>query len=185
MAKNGLSMYLSFLLRHHPDDLALQMDPHGYVDVEELITKINSRGRYRLSRALLDEVVATDSKGRYRYSQDGKKIKACQGHSIPWVQPELITMAPPEYLYHGTTSDALELILQSGAISRMQRHAVHMQADPEKAWKSARRWKGKQPVVLKIAAAELSKAGASFGKSENDVWCCEEIPAAYICEVLK
>ena len=73
----------------------------------------------------------------------------------------------------------------SGAISRMQRHAVHMQADPEKAWKSARRWKGEQRVVLKIAAAELSKAGASFGKSENDVWCCEEIPAAFICEVLK
>ena len=173
MTKKGVSFYLSYLLRHHPDDLNLDMDIHGYVDVESLISRINDQGRYHLSRQLLDEVVATDSKGRYRYSKDGQRIKACQGHSIPWVEPELAIMAPPEYLYHGATTEALEQILQSGAIMKMNRHAVHMQEDPEKAWKSARRWKGKSPAVLKIAAAELATQGVVFGKSENDVWCCE------------
>lgn len=185
MAKNGVSFYLSYLLRHHPDDLDLDMDLHGYVDVESLINKINVQGRYHLSRQMLDEVVATDSKGRCRYSKDGRRIKACQGHSIPWVEPELAIMAPPEYLYHGTTTAALEQILKSGAVLKMQRHAVHMQADPEKAWKSARRWKGKIPIVLKIAAKELAAQGYEFGKTENDVWCCEKIPSAYIYEIMK
>ena len=134
---------------------------------------------------IIYEVVATDNKGRYRYSKDGRRIKACQGHSIPWVEPELTPMDPPEYLYHGTTTEALELILKSGAISKMQRHAVHMQADVDKAWKSARRWKGKTPVVLMIAAKEMSVLGARFGKSENDVWCCEAIPTAYIRDILR
>ena len=48
MAKNGVSFYLSYLLRHHPDDLGLEMDFHGYVDVESLISKINDQGRYYL-----------------------------------------------------------------------------------------------------------------------------------------
>lgn len=185
MAKNGVSFYLSYLLRHRPEDLNLDMDAHGYVDVESLIDRINAQGRYHISRNLLDEVVATDSKGRYRYSEDGCKIKACQGHSIPWVELELAVMMPPKYLYHGTTTEALERILMSGAISKMQRHAVHMQADPEKAWQSARRWKGKVPIVLKIAAEELASQGYEFGKTENDVWCCKQIPSAYIHEIMK
>ena len=185
MAGKGISMYLSFLLRHCPEDLNLEMDIHGYVDVDTMIARINARGKYHVSRQLLDEIVATDSKGRYRYSADGTRIKACQGHSIPWVELELTYTAPPEFLYHGTTTEALEGILETGAILRMKRHGVHMQADPEKAWKSARRWKGKHPVVLKIAAAEQAARGFLFGMSENEVWCCERVPVEFIREVIK
>lgn len=186
MSRNGVSFYLAYLLRHHPEDLELEMDEQGYVEVVTLLSKINEQGRWHLSRSLLDEVVATDSKGRYRYSEDGCKIKACQGHSVSWVKPEITIKPPPNFLYHGTTTEAVELIYQSGHIAKMNRHAVHMQADPEKAWKSARRWrKGKIPVVLKIAAKEHAALGARYGVTENDVWCCEEIPIKFICEILK
>lgn len=185
MAKKGASIYLSYLLRHHPEDLELDMDIHGWVDVDQLLEGLNRQSRYPISRRQLDEIVASDDKQRYRYSPDGTKIKACQGHSIPWIELELEILPPPEFLYHGTTTEALEEILKSGAILRMSRHAVHMQAEETKAWKSARRWKGKIPVVLKIAAGELFRSGTVFGKSENDVWCCPEVPAAYICQVLR
>ena len=179
-----ISIYLSYLLRHNPSDAGLDMDHHGWVNVNQLITNVNATGRYHLSAEELTSIVETDSKGRYRISSDGLQIKACQGQSLTWVEPELDEMLPPEFLYHGTNTEALSAIMESGAILRMARHAVHMQAEEEKAWKSACRWKGKKPVVLKIAAERMADDGVIFGKSENDVWCCERVPTSYIADTL-
>ena len=184
MAKNNLSVYLSYLLRHNPDDAGLHMDVHGWVSVQELIDGINARGKYTISRAVLEEIVAKDEKGRYRFSNDGKRVKACQGHSLAWIELELAWCEPPEYLYHGTTADALNEILKSGAISKMSRHAVHMQEDMSKAWKSAQRWH-RTPVLLKIDAKRMHQDGMRFGVSENDVWCAESVPTMYICDVIR
>ena len=183
MAKKPISVYLSFLLRHRPEAIQLEMDQHGWVSVEQLIEGINNAGKYRLDREKLEKIVAQDSKGRYRFNADHSKIKACQGHSIPWVQPELEYLSTPDYLYHGTTTAAVEKIMESGAISKMSRHAVHLQADPEKAWQSAIRWR-LTPVVLKIDAKRMSGDGFVFGKTENEVWCTESVPVEYIAEVL-
>ena len=184
MARNDVSFYLSYLLRHHPDELQLDMDIHGYVDVECLIDRINKQGRYHLSRSQLDNVVANDKKGRYRYSKDGLKIKACQGHSIPWVQPELMFAPPPPILFHGTTWTAYQNICESGAINRMGRHAVHLTAVEARAWQSARRRKTRA-VVLSIDAALMSEHGYVFGVSENEVWCVDMVPVEFIHAVLE
>lgn len=183
MGSNKLSIYLSYLLRHNPGDLNLEMDRHGWVEVDPLLDAINKRGKFTVSREILDEIVATDNKGRYRYSDDELKIKACQGHSLDWVEPELTWGNPPHILYHGTTSQAYEAILVSGGISRMKRHAVHMQAELNKAWQSAKRWK-QTPVVLVIDAQQMAAEGYKFGVSENDVWCTEHVPANYILDVI-
>ena len=181
--KKDVSIYLSFLLRHKPDDIGLTMDPHGWVSVEELIDGINKSGKYTIDHEQLQHIVATDSKGRYRYSDDGTRIKACQGHSIPWVEPEVNCQEPPQFLYHGTTTKAFHKILKSGSINKMSRHAVHMQADPAKAWQSAERWH-LEPVVLKIDAKQMYEKGIQFGVTENQVWCTEEVPVEYIvCEL--
>ena len=135
--------------------------------------------RFTSSRAIPSRRSSEDRKGRYRFSEDGSKIKACQGHSIPWVIPEMEFLAPPAFLYHGTTSAAAEKIRKSGAISKMSRHAVHMQEDPARAWESACRWH-LTPVVLKINAGEMSRSGFVFGKTENDVWCTDSVPIAYV-----
>ena len=180
MSKQKTSVHLSYLLRHAPEAAELDMDRHGWVSVSQLISNVNASGKAKLTTELLQEIVATDNKGRYRFSPDGKRIKACQGHSIPWVEPELEVRTPPEYLYHGTTTEALQDIMKSGAILRMSRHAVHMQADINKAWQSAERRKNKTPVVLRIAAGRMSENGFNFSISENDVWFCERVPTEYI-----
>lgn len=187
MGKKGndkTSIYLCYLLRHAPEAAGLDMDLHGWVAVKQLIKNVNAQGQYRLTPELLREIVDTDSKGRYRFSPDERRIKACQGHSIPWVVPELEERVPPEYLYHGTTTEALDLIMESGAIERMSRHAVHMQADLDQAWLSAARRRKKTPVVLKIAAGEMHRRGGVFSISENEVWFSDRIPKEYICEIL-
>lgn len=176
-----LSIYLSYLLRHRPEQIGLDMDVRGWVPVEQLIEKVNNAKKYQIDLDILKKIVETDEKGRYRFNQDMTKIKACQGHSISWVTPGLEYMTPPKFLYHGTTTEALKKIMESGEISKMNRHAVHMQAEKEKAWKSAVRWK-KNPVILKIAALEYAKKGAVFGKTENDVWCVECVPIEYIVD---
>ena len=176
-----LSKYLCLLLRHQPEKAGLDMDSHGWVSVEQLISGVNSCSGYRLDRELLERIVAEDRKGRYRFDEKHERIKCCQGHSVEWVEPELTYSEPPEFLYHGTTTRALGLIEESGSISRMKRHAVHMQAAEEKAWQSAERWH-MTPVVLKIAASEMAKDGYTFGVTENEVWCTEEVPVQYICD---
>lgn len=180
MAKN-VSVYISFLLRHKPESINLEMDNHGWVSVDALINGINADGKYELDLPKLEEIVRQDSKGRYRFNADHSRIKACQGHSLPWVEPEMERLIPPAFLYHGTTTVAVEKIMKSGAISKMSRHAVHMQEDAEKAWQSAIRWH-LTPVVLKIDAQKMSSAGFVFGKTENDVWCIESVPIEYIIE---
>ena len=179
MSKDRLSIYLSYLLRHNPDELSLSMDSHGWVPIEELIDRINQRGKYHISREVLQEIVANDKKGRYRFSQDQTKIKACQGHSISWVEPELEIVPPPEVLYHGTTWAAYQEICRSGEISKMSRHAVHLTAVKERAWQSARRRKT-PAVVLEIDAEGMYNQGYVFGVSENEVWCTDTIPVQFI-----
>lgn len=181
MKDQKISMYLCYLLRHNPDALGLSMDRHGYVDMEELIEKINREGRYSLDSEQLARIVAQDQKGRY-HVKDGR-IAACQGHSIPWVEPELQSAVPPALLYHGTTVQAYQLIRSTGAISKMERHAVHLQAQPRTAWKSALRWK-KNPVLLVIDAEKMAADGYAFGVSLNGVWCTETVPVSYIKEAL-
>lgn len=182
--KEAVSILLSYLLRHAPESAKLDMDRHGWVSVAQLIENVNKSGKALLSEKLLQEIVSTDSKGRYRFSPDGKRIKACQGHSIPWVEPELEIRTPPEFLYHGTTTEALADIMKSGAILKMKRHAVHLQADVTKVWQSATRRKNKSPVVLKIEAKKMHCNGAEFSISENEVWFCEHVPTQYIAEFI-
>lgn len=179
----NLSIYLSYILRHHPEDnIDLSMDKHGWVQVEELIQKINEKGKYHFDMETLKTIVEKDQKQRYQFNDSLSKIKACQGHPIPWVQPELKYIEPPPYLYHGTTTDALKLIEETGYISKMKRHAVHLQELKTKAWQSAIRRKNKNPVILKIDAKQMALDGYIFGVSVNDVWCIESVPVKFIVD---
>lgn len=182
--KKQFSIYLSYLLRHHPEDIHLHMDKHGYVSVDELIKNVNQYSSYHINLSLLEEIVQNDEKGRYRFDEHHQKIKACQGHSLPWVEVELEYKKPPDILYHGTTKKAYQKIKKSGAILKMDRHAVHLQSDLSKAWQSAWRWH-LEPIVLKIDARKLSQDGGKLGKTDNDVWCIEKVPIQYIIDEIK
>ena len=65
----------------------------------------------------------------------------------------------------------------------MNRHAVHMQADINKSWRSAERWH-KTPVVRVIVASEMDKEGYKFGVTGNEVWCIEKVTVEYIGDMV-
>ncbi len=50
MAKQTLSVFLCYLLRHSPQALSLHMDIHGWVSVDELIDAVNRHGKSALTR---------------------------------------------------------------------------------------------------------------------------------------
>ena len=94
-----ISKYISLILRHKPEVIGIKLDTHGWADVNALLAGISRK--YPINRDILEEIVRSDEKQRYSFSEDGTKIRANQGHSIQ-VDVELPVTEPPETLYHGT-----------------------------------------------------------------------------------
>lgn len=172
--KDKLSVFISLVLRHKPDAAGIALDEHGWADVDELIAGINSTGR-KIDMAILEEIVATDEKGRYNFNEDKSLIRANQGHSVQ-VDVELKEQEPPEFLYHGTAEKFLGNILTEG-LKPMSRLYVHLSEDIVTANKVGKRHGN--PVVLKVHSGEMCRVGIKFYLSENGVWLTKAVPGKY------
>ena len=169
------SKILSLLLRHQPQLVQLQLDSSGWADVDELIQRFSGKF-FPIDRALLEEVVATNSKKRFSFDDSGARIRANQGHSIQ-VDLELQEKEPPELLYHGTVERFLPMIFEEG-LQKMTRQHVHLSADVQTANNVGSR-RGK-PVLLLVKAGEAHAAGLSFYLSANGVWLTDHVPPKYL-----
>lgn len=170
-----VSKFLSLILRHKPEEIGLELDDNGWADVDELIRLANSSGRH-VTRPLLERVVAENDKKRFAFSDDGKRIRASQGHSVD-VDLALTPATPPELLYHGTASRFLESIRAGGLHSGSRQH-VHLSLDVATATKVGQRHG--RPVVLVVRGREMHVAGHLFFLSANGVWLTEQVPVGYI-----
>jgi putative RNA 2'-phosphotransferase len=170
-----LSKFLSFVLRHKPESIGLTLDAKGWAEVGQLIEKCQAHGKL-LSREVVAEIVATNTKRRFAFSEDGRFIRASQGHSID-VELGYAPAEPPEWLFHGTVSRALSAIRASG-LMKMSRHHVHLSTEVETA-RSVGGRRGR-PVILRIAAARMHRDGHAFYLSANGVWLTDAVPPAYI-----
>lgn len=179
MKKNNLSVFLSLILRHKPEEIGLTLDRYGWANIDELIEKVSASGR-TISREILEEIVRTDDKNRYSFNDDKKKIRANQGHSIP-VDVQLKKVIPPDKLYHGTATKFLEGIKKSG-INSAKRLYVHLSQDIETAKIVGSRHGN--PVVLEINAKEMNRHGVEFFLSENGVYLTKRVDYKYISNLI-
>lgn len=113
---------------------------------------------------------------RYYFNEDKTLIRANQGHSVP-VDVELETKIPPEILYHGTAEKYIEAIYEQGLIPKSRLY-VHLSADTDTAHNVGKRH-GK-PVIYKVMAGDMHKAGYEFFLSVNGVWLTKRVPAEYL-----
>lgn len=173
--KKSLGKFLSLILRHEPSKIGLILDGNGWADVEELIQKCSKRSLV-FTKADLNEIVETNEKQRYSYSDCGLKIRANQGHSIN-VDVQLDEAIPPAYLYHGTADRFVGAIKETG-VKKMSRQHVHLSADKETAVKVGSRH-GKV-CVLTILSGQMYEDGLVFYKSVNGVWLTEFVDVKYI-----
>jgi len=170
-----VSKFMSLVLRHKPEEIGLQLDPHGWVSIDELITKLNEKG-LKVDLNIIQHIVINNDKKRFCFNEDNTMIRANQGHSIE-VDLDLEVVSPPEFLFHGTAEHAVSIILEEG-LQKRNRHHVHLTANRETAVMVGGRH-GK-PVVLEVRAMEMEKAGFVFFLSANNVWLVDIVPPGYL-----
>ena len=167
-----LGKKLSYLLRH---DTSCAFDAHGWREVSDLV------GNHGFTMEELREIVATNNKQRYEFSEDMTRIRARQGHSI-LVDVELEEAIPPDVLYHGTAKEVADSIIKQG-ILKGNRLYVHLSSTVETATKVGARHG--EPVVLAIDAKRMSEDGIKFFLSRNGVWLTEMVEAKYIIGIVE
>lgn len=162
---------LSYLLRH---DKLYAFDEHGWRKVSDLVVN------YGFTLEELREIVATNNKQRYEFSEDMTRIRARQGHSIE-VDVELAEATPPVMLYHGTAKAFVKSIMSQG-IQKGTRLYVHLSITIDMATKIGERHG--EPAVLVIDAKRMHEDGIKFFLSRNGVWLTEFVDAKYILKVI-
>lgn len=172
----NLSKFLSLILRHKPQVVDLTLDEHGWVDVYDLIHNINDKTEYEIDIDLLRKIVESDSKQRYSFSDDGSKIRANQGHSIP-VDVELEEVKPTFKLYHGTGKKYVNSINTSGLIPKSRLY-VHLSIDYETAVNVGKRHG--EPVVYVLDTEAMLNDNFKFYKSANNVYLTKTVPTKYL-----
>jgi putative RNA 2'-phosphotransferase len=171
-----ISKFLSLVLRHAPDTIGIALDAQGWVAVDELLDRCAGHGQ-AFTREELDAVVSTSDKQRFALSEDRRRIRANQGHSIAAVDLGLVPATPPPVLYHGTADRFLASIAADGLRPGSRNH-VHLSRDPGTGTIVGKRHG--RPVVLTVDAAAMHSAGHLFVVSENGVWLTATVPPGFI-----
>ena len=151
-----ISRYISMILRHHPEKAGVVLDEHGWADVDALIAGVSKV--HPLTR------------------EDGTRIRANQGHSVP-VDVELARKEPPEYLFHGTGQKYTAFIDRQGLLPRGRLY-VHLSSDTETAKKVGARHG--TPVIYRVDSGKMARNGFAFFLSVNQVWLTPMVPAEYL-----
>ena len=167
------SRMLARVLRHEPQLIGIELDPGGWALESDLLNGFRGVS-VPFTRRELAEIIETDKKSRF--TRQGIKVRAAQGHSIP-VDLGLTPVRPPRVLLHGTATDSLNGIFARG-LEKRRRNYVHLNVDVETALQVGRRH-GKA-VVLRIDSEKMSDVGFEFFRAENGVWLTEEVPATYL-----
>ena len=175
---NEASKFLSYVLRHKPHSIGLELDSDGWAEIDQLIIGSANEGR-NINREMILAILTSSEKKRFAISSDGQHIRALQGHSSENVSIRLPAETPPTILYHGTATRFLKSIQQQGLISG-SRHHVHLTKDKSTALAVGQRY-GK-PVILIIDSLKMHQDGLAFYLAENGIWLTTHVPPQYIMQ---
>jgi len=177
MTKNEqrISRFLALVLRHDPASIGLKLDPHGWASIDDLINCLAAHGK-SISLTGLENIVASNNKKRFAFSEDKTAIRASQGHSVD-IDLKLTPKSPPEVLYHGTATRFMNCIEQEG-LCKMSRQHVHLSSDVRTAHDVGRRH-GKA-IILEVAARLMESHNFKFFQSDNGVWLTDSVPPDYL-----
>lgn len=170
--KVKVSKYMSYLLRHNPEDL--EMDEEGFVKISLLLHKL--REKYSITENFVHSVV-NDPEGKKRFEIVDNKIRAVYGHSLK-VKINYPEDKTTQVFYHGTTPAYAEKILKEG-LKPMKRQWVHLSTTIENAKETAKR-KTSTPIILEIDAEKSRKNGIKFYKATDKIYLARYIPPNHI-----
>lgn len=165
-----VSKMLSLMLRHRPQEFGVDVDAHGFADLDEVVRSLQGRDQ-RIGAADVDNVVNAPEKQRFEIV-DGK-IRARYGHSFE-IDLGQDPFEPPEALYKGASARHLDQILTDG-FTPGDRQYVHLSYDAEIAGQLGR----DTDTVIRISALEAHQSGVAFYDCGPTV-LTREVPAAYL-----
>jgi putative RNA 2'-phosphotransferase len=167
------SKFLAYVLRHNPAAIGVQLDHHGWIDVETLLTAAAGHG-HDIDAATLRAIL--DAPGKRRFEVGGGRIRAAQGHSLA-VDLGLDPAVPPARLYHGTVARFVPNILAEGLKPGKRAH-VHLSVDrPTAELVGSRRG---APVVLVVDGIGAHRQGQVFYLAANGVWLTGPLSPSWI-----
>ena len=159
------SKRLAYLLRH-----STLPNQQGWMEVKLLLSVHN------FTESELTEIVNTDTKGRFEFSEDRSLIRALYGHSNG-ASIEYQELTPPAILYHGTAKKYLSNILTEG-LKPQSRNFVHLSEDHDMARSVGERHG--EPIILQIETTRILQNGGIFYKAQNGIWLTKFIAPEYI-----
>ena len=176
-----LSKEISYALRHAPWEYELELDPEGYVSIEQLLAALNEDSKYDREITVDDLNHIIDISDKKRHEIQGNRIRALYGHTVPMhISKEPIVQ--PDILYHGTTHKALVKIMEEG-LKPMKRQYVHLSVNTDTAVRVGKR-RDPNPVILRIDAVRAYSEGVVFYSGNDKVILADNVPSKYI-EIMK
>lgn len=165
-----LSKTMAFLLRHRPDRGNLCPDSEGWVGLVELVDAV-SRLVHREVRVDVIQDIATNGRGfELRGSMIRARARRGGGRRAP---------AHPDILFHATTADRVDEVLEKGGLFAGNRPLV-FSGDEVGAWRTAHRFRG-EPRLLVIDASRAKRGGVNFSRSRRSgLFLAEKVPLAHV-----
>ncbi len=179
-----LSKLLSYILRHDPSSIGIELDEEGWTDIESLVNGIKYRWRnshlYKwLRKEHVIAIAMLDPKGRFEVREN--KIRARYGHNKNLhLKIRYEEEMNSGILYHGTSKNSLANILREG-IKPMKRMYVHLSTSVEDACTVGSRHG--VPVVLVIDVECLRRHGLKVYRASERVELVEYVPPQCIIDI--
>lgn len=169
-----LSKLLALFLRHRPEEAGLQMDPYGFVPLEEMLKTVQERYP-EIVEADIRKLVEDTAPPRFQISERG--IRALYGHSFSVEMDGAPTQAP-ELLYMGCLRKEVQGFRAEG-IKPVDRYYVHLSLTRESA--AERSHQPGEAWVIEVFAGQAQAGGLSFYQ-RGEVILTREIPPQFVGE---
>lgn len=175
-----LGRILTGVLRHFPDRYSLQVDTHGWIEVNQIARAISQRHpAYHWLRAHhLVAIAETDAKGRYEVR--GDRIRATYGHTLE-IDLDLPTDDIPERLYYPVTKDEATIVLEVG-LKPSDRRKVHLSKTAADA-AAAGRVRTPEPIILEVDTVRAKELGIVIMQAGKTVYLVDQVPAELLHQV--
>ena len=181
-----LSKYLTLILRHKAKDFGLDIEPSGFIKLDDIISLPQSQ-KFHMDIDLIKELVSKDEKGRFELvNRPPYYIRAVQGHSMAEVSNEdTMYKLNKKNIFdfptvvHGTQENFWKLIEKTG-LNRMKRNAIHFSIgyNDENHVKSGMRLNCE--VFIEINTLMAFFNGFEFLISKNKVILCPGNEEGYL-----
>ncbi len=70
-----ISKFLSFILKHNPQSIGLQLNADGWLNINDLIKNANANGK-SITLEQVQTIIASPDEKRFALSDDGLQIRA-------------------------------------------------------------------------------------------------------------